>query len=128
MPVATLPFAQVDPPAAACVAAPAPVVGVTDDASAFGYLDARAAAYDNARELVPERDRRGAWELPLEQVAVGPANARRLDPDQHLARAGVRYWNVGRPDVMDSHQSRRTHVQTSFEMTVALAKYIYSVS
>ena len=104
-----VPFTEIDPPAQACLAAPAPVVGITDDARALGYLDACATADDNARELVPERHRRGAWELAFVQMAVGPANARRLDPDQHLARARVRYRDVSRPDVMGSHQSRRAH-------------------
>ena len=104
-----IPVAQVDPPAQACVAAPTPVVGVADDARALGYVDAGSTTHDNTRELMPKCHRWGARELAPEEMAVGTANARRLDPNQHLAGTRLRYADVGHADVIGGHQSRCTH-------------------
>jgi hypothetical protein len=42
-------------------------------------------------------------------MAVGAADARRLDPHQHVAGTGVRCLDVNGEDVVSSQESRATH-------------------
>ena len=104
-----VPRAEVDLAAPAGVADPAPVVGIAGDERPLGEAHPGAAPDHPPGELVPERHRRRRGELALEEVPVGPADAGRLHPDQHLARPGLRHRHLLEAQVADGMKARRKH-------------------
>ena len=103
-------LAEVDPAAAAGVAAAAPVVGVAGDARARR----RASTPSPRRSTMPANSWPSvtggvARELALEEMAVGAADAGRFDPDQHLAGTRRRHRHLHGTDIVRGQELCRAH-------------------
>jgi len=75
------------------------------------------AAGDGTGRLVPERERQLIGQRsgrPLHEVQVGVAEPGRLDPQQHLARTGLRHRNGDHLGLaLPAQQPDRAHAQAA---------------
>lgn len=70
---------------------------------------ARAELRDDADRLMPDHEPRPDRILPFDNIQVRPADRGRRDPDQRLARPGVRPRDVFHADVARAVEHRGAH-------------------
>ena len=102
--------ADVRPALEALLAAPAEDLVVDRDAGFRSSSDTPSPdALDDAGGLVPERHRvRVGLDHAVEDVEVGPAHARGVDPDEHLARA-----RAVRSSISSTRSDRSSWIRTA---------------